>query len=160
MSMRPTKPTTALLTAVVSFAVCVLGLRIMAEQGRHLPPIGWHVPIVFAALAIGLWLGGRSVRRYLAGENPKLSGIRASRIAVLATTCVVAGALLAGAYAAVVMTVVTMLNPAGQGLRIWQATAAAVIAAGLSALGLIVERWCQLPPTDDDTIQSGTGEPA
>lgn len=159
MTMRPTRPMTVVLTAAVSFAVCVLGLRILADQGRHLQPIGWHVPIVFAVLAIGLWLGGRSVKRYLDGENPKLSGIRASRIAVLATTCALAGAVLAGAYSAVVVTVVTVLNPAGQGQRIWQATAAAVVAAVLAVLGLIVERWCQLPPHEHDDVQSAGEEP-
>lgn len=59
------------------------------------------------------------------------------------------GALLAGRYAAAVIVVLPQLEVEARRDQAIVSGVAALAAVGLAVVGLVVEKFCQLPPPDD-----------
>lgn len=139
-----------LLLAGAATAFTFGGLRIAESRGAALLPVpllSSAVVLLIAAVVLGL---GRQVRRFTQGSKPDLDPLLAARTVVLATASAYTGALLTGWYAAHVLVVLGDLAiPARRDLALSAGTAL-VCTVALAVVGLVVERWCEVPPPDDD----------
>lgn len=124
-------------------------LKLLARQGLHLPAVGWTQSIVLGVCALLILWGGFVVRAYLNGKRPKLSGLTAARIGVLAQAGSLAGALFTGWYAAQALLALENLSIESQQNRLLTAGVACLVAIGLVVCSYIAESNCQVPPTDD-----------
>jgi hypothetical protein len=102
------------------------------------------------------------VRQYVRGRRPELDVLLAARTVVLASASAYTGALLFGWYAAQVLVVVTAgdLDIAGRRDVAVTAGISAVAAVVLAVVGLLAERWCEVPPPEDDDDPGGPGASA
>lgn len=124
-------------------------IKLMARQGNHLPAVGWIQSVLLIICALLILWGGLVVRAYLNGKRPKLNGLTAARIAVLAQAGSLAGAILAGWYGAQAVVALENIGIESQQHRLYTAGAACLAAIGLVVCSYITEKNCQIPPTDD-----------
>ncbi|MGY5883709.1 DUF3180 domain-containing protein [Modestobacter lacusdianchii] len=152
----------------VAVAVAVW-LVVRAAYG-DLPPFRWWLPVPLGVLAVAEALGARTLRARLSAERegrpaPGRSAAAArpvepllvARVAVLAQASAWVGAVLAGAWAGLLLHTVPALG------RLAYArgdTATGVIgvllAIGLAVAALWLEHVCRVPPDSDDE-DPGTG---
>ncbi|MFE4464403.1 DUF3180 domain-containing protein [Oerskovia sp. NPDC056781] len=159
--MQRTKVTTLLLVTVATTLIgwfVVVGLE---RRGTYLPHVPWIVDVALVALAAGVFWAGWAVRSYLKGRRPSLDPLRAARTLVLAKAAALTGSLLAGWYLAQVVAVLGDLAIEARRDRAIAAGVAALCAVVLAVVGLVVEKFCQVPPDDTDPANGGrsrTGE--
>jgi len=148
--VRPARISVAVVTALFTAALGWLALDLWSRQGGYTPPPSYLAAVAVAVLAAVVLVLGREVRRSVSGDRrPPVAPLAAARIAVLSKASAYGGAVLAGWYAALVLAVVD--DPSG--VRRERALAAAVCAAaaaGLVVAGFVAQRWCRLPPDDED----------
>jgi len=144
---------------LVSTLLAFVALRVVEGRGGTLlpvPPIAW-----VAVLVIGTVVGGLAwnVRQYARGKRPGFDVLLAARTVVLASASAYTGALLFGWYAAQVLVVVAAgdLDIAGRRDVAVTAGIAAAAAVLLVVVALVAERWCEVPPPEDD--EDGPGGP-
>ncbi|RPF19776.1 DUF3180 domain-containing protein [Myceligenerans xiligouense] len=142
---------TSVVTLVaVLVGVAVVGwpvLRSLEANGVYLPMVPWLVDVAIVVLAAAVFRFGWTVRAYQKGDRPSLDGLRAARTLVLAKAAALTGALLGGWYLAQVLLVLPDLAVEPRRDKAIAAAVAVVCAVGLSVVGLVVERFCQLPPS-------------
>src|SRR5665647_3409546 len=147
--MRRTPRTRLLLVAVVTAAAAAAVLRLAESRGATLLPVptfAWLVVLLIAAVVAALaW----TVRQYTRGKRPEIDLIMAARTVVLATASAYTGALLTGWYAAEVLVTLGDLQLAPRRDVAISAAVATVAALVLAVVGLVAERWCEVPPADD-----------
>lgn len=143
--MTRTRPLTLLVAALIGVA-SAFGLdTLLAMRGLAVvvPPISLAIALVLiGGVLIALaW----PVRRAASGER-RIDPFYALRVVVLAKSSAVAGALLAGAAAGILLYLVTRaVVPLGSSLAAGATVVAAVL---LLVAGLVAEHWCALPPDD------------
>ncbi|WP_372595539.1 DUF3180 domain-containing protein [Actinotalea sp.] len=146
----------AVLAAVGSFGV----LRLVEGRGATVlgPPVLSALVVIAIAVAVGA--AGWNVRQFTRGKRPGLDPLFAARTVVLATAAGYTGALLSGWYAGHILLVLGDLEFDGR-REVAVAAAVALVATVLLAVtGLVVERWCRVPPPEDDERGSPAGSPA
>ncbi len=79
----------------------------------------------------------------------RLDPLRATRVLALARASAFSGAATAGAYAAVALLTAPTAQAEPRLERLVLAALAVVAAAALSLAGVVVERWCRVPPSAD-----------
>lgn len=122
--------------------------RTVVAQGGLPPQVPWSVVAILLVVAgVVLWLG-LAVRAYQRGKRPNLEPLRAARTAVLAKASSITGALLSGWYGA--QAIVLLADLANEPVRssALSAGVAAIAAIVLAVVGLVVERFCRLPPPE------------
>jgi Protein of unknown function (DUF3180) len=135
----------AVLVCVASWVV----LRLLQGGGRDLPSTSWLAVFIFVALALGLLLAGRPVKRLVAGRATRpVNPLYAARVLAMAQAAALAGAAIVGWYVAQVLMLVPDADVPSQQLQMLTLGVLALAAAGLAAVGLVVQRWCRLE--DDD----------
>jgi MFS family permease len=82
----------------------------------------------------------------------RLDPLRATRVLALARASAVAGAAMAGAYAALAALTAPTATVEPRVERLVLALLAVLAAAALAAAGVVVERWCRVPPDDDQAV--------
>ena len=156
--MAPTRTGPLLLLAAVAFALvtAVLQVRQAGGSATAAPPL--VSVVVTAGLAVAVLVVAWPVRRWNAGvrEHP-VDPLRAARTVALAKAAALSGAVLTGGwigYVGVALPLVAVTTQPGR----TAASAAVVLASlGLAVAGLVAERWCMIPPEDDD--EGGAGGP-
>lgn len=133
-------------------------LKLLARQGVHLPAVSWVQSAVLLVLAGLILWGGLVVRAYLAGKRPKLNGLTAARIAVLAQAGSLAGALFTGWYGAQALLALENIGIESQAHRLLTAGVALGAAIILVVCSYITEGNCQIPPSDD-LLESDVRDP-
>ena len=139
---------------LVAVAVVVGGaswvvLKLLQGGGRDLPSTSWLAVFIFVALALGLLLAGRPVKRLVAGRATRpVNPLYAARVLAMAQAAALAGAAIAGWYVAQVLMLLPDADIPSQQLQMLILGVLALAAAGLAAVGLVVQRWCRLE--DDD----------
>ncbi|WP_418275881.1 DUF3180 domain-containing protein [Isoptericola jiangsuensis] len=148
--MRRTRVRALLTLAVAVAAFGTVLLRLLESRGTYLPGAAL-VEVVALALLAGLVLwAGWSVRAYLRGDKPDLDPLRAARTFAMAKAAAWTGALLAGRYAAAVLVVLPQLDVEARRDQAIVSGAALVVSVVLAVVGLVVEKFCELPPDEDD----------
>lgn len=149
--MTATRPRTLLAIAAVVGVVVWSLLRLLQSSGGSPLPLPWTA--VGGMLVIGavVTAAGWPVRQFNRGrQQQRFDALRAARTVVLAKACSYSGAALAGFYAAQVVLVLPDLSIEPRRERLFMAGAAVLAALVMVAAGLVVERWCRLPPRDED----------
>jgi hypothetical protein len=147
--VRRTRVRTLLAVAALVALGGVALLRLLESRGTYLPGAAW-VEVVALVLLAGLVLwAGWSVRAYLRGDKPDLDPLRAARTFAMAKAAAYTGALLVGRYVAAVLVVLPQLEVEARLDQAIVSGVAAVAAATLAGVGLVVEKFCELPPSDD-----------
>lgn len=157
--MRRTPVLRVVAVAVAALALAYLVLGVVEGRGGTLlpvPAIAWLVILLIAAVVGAL---GWNVRQYTRGKRPDLDVLVAARTVVLATASAYTGALLLGWYAAQVLRTLADLDIAARRDVAVTAGVAALAAIVLTAVGLVAERWCEVPPPSDDD-EGGPGASA
>jgi hypothetical protein len=149
-----------LLVALV-LGTALLVLLVVRLADAQLPPVPWSLPAALAVVDLGVLVAALSFRRRLRG----LPGARpydplhAARMVVLAKACSHAGAVLAGAYGGLALALVLVSSSAARHQDALFSGLAALAALGLVAVGLLLERFCKLPPRDDADRDADEPEP-
>lgn len=154
--MTPARPLVVAVLALVAAVLSWLGLGLWDRRGGDPLPLPWTAVIGMVVLALVVVAAGLPVRRWARGRRDRpVDPLAAARTAVLAKAAAYGGAALVGWYAGQALVIVP--NPVGaRRARLIAAVASAVAAAGLSVAGLVVQRWCRVPPPDDDEDRSGS----
>lgn len=158
--MRVT-PWPRLVLVTVLAAIGSLGvLRLLEGRGATVlgPPVLSALVVIAIALAVGV--AGWNVRQFTRGKRPGLDPLFAARTVVLATAAGYTGALLSGWYLGHVLLVLGDLEFDGR-REVATSSAVALVATVLLAVtGLVVERWCRVPPPQDEEGGRTAGSPA
>ena len=126
-----------------------VALRLLSGGGRELPSTSWLAVFIFVALGLGLLIAGRPVKRLLAGRATRpLNPLYAARVLAMAQAAALTGAGIAGWYAAQIVLLVPDADIPSQQLQILVLGILTLAAAGLAAVGLVVQRWCRLDDPD------------
>ena len=153
--MQKTKISTLLLVAGTTALVGWLLVVGLERRGTYLPHVPWIVDVALVGLAGAVYWAGWAVRSYLKGRRPSLDPLRAARTLVLAKAAALTGSLLAGWYLAQVLAVLGDLGIEARRDKAVAAGVAVLCAVVLVVVGLVVEKFCQLPP--EDTEQGNDG---
>ncbi len=140
--------TVAAVVALVAFA----GLRFWVGGGHSGPEVSWGGAVLLLCMAVGVYVLGLPVRRYLLGRpnargRRPMTALRAWRTLVLAQAAALTGAAASGWYLAQGLVLLPNLDVPtvrSQGLRV---LALLVGAVAIVVAGLLVQRMCRL---DDD----------
>jgi hypothetical protein len=157
--MHRTPLRVVILTAVGVALVGTLLLRALSAQGVRLPEVTWVEYVAILALGALIFWMGWAVRSYQKGKKPDLDPLRAARTFVLAKAAALTGAILTGRYLAAFLDVVDDLDIASQRSRAIAAAIAVLCSVALTVVGLVVEKFCEIPPPDDDAEQNGNHQP-
>lgn len=148
--MRRTPWARLLLIAVVTAAAATAVLRMVESRGVTLLPVPVLAATVIGLIAVVVGALGWNVRQYTRGKRPGMDMLVAARTVALATASAYTGALLTGWYAAQVIVVLGDLQFGPRREIAVSAGIAALAAVALAVVGLVAERWCEVPPSDDD----------
>ncbi len=157
--MRRTSIRVLALTAAGVALAGLAVLRVLDVRGLRLGPVAWIEDVAILALAALIFWLGWTVRAYQKGNRPDLDPIRAARTFVLAKAGALTGAILTGRYLASVLVVVGNLDVASQRDRAIGAGIAMLCSIVLTVVALVAERFCELPPPDDDAERDGDHGP-
>ncbi|WP_402468263.1 DUF3180 domain-containing protein [Isoptericola aurantiacus] len=139
--------------AVLAVAVAALGfvlLRLLESRGVFVPGGAWVEVVALALLAALVLRAGWGVRSYLRGDKPGLDPLRAARTFAMAKAAAYTGALLTGRYVAHVLVVLPQLDVEARRDQAITSGVAALAAIGLTVVGLVVEKFCEIPPPEDE----------
>ncbi len=155
--MAPTRLGPLVLLAAVAFALTTAVLQVSQAAGgaTSSPPLVSVVMI--AGLAVAVLVVAWPVRRWNDGvrEQP-LNPLRAARTVALAKAAALAGAVLTGGWVGYVGVALPLVAVTTQPARTAASAAVVLASVGLTAAGLVAERWCMIPPEDDDNGGPGT----
>ncbi|MGO1284011.1 MAG: DUF3180 domain-containing protein [Brachybacterium sp.] len=166
--MKPLNVPVLLLILVVGAGFGAQMLETLSARGHSLPIAGWLTTVVLLVLAAVLLVHGLPLRRYMLEsaerkEHPSFAPRRhqidlptAYRTVLLARACAYTGAVVGGIFTgqALFLLITGIGDPL---LGILPTAVAAVAGIVLGALGVIVERWGQLPPEDGEGSAEGAG---
>ncbi|WP_432482452.1 DUF3180 domain-containing protein [Kineococcus esterisolvens] len=148
--MRPTRPGLLLAVGFLAAVLSWSGLRAWTSTGGTEPQLLWRSALTIALLAVAVFGLGWPVRQWVRGDRARrIDALRAARTAVLAKAASVAGALLVGVSAGFAVHYLPTLEIAARREQFLVALADLVVSALLLAAGLVVERYCRVPPEDD-----------
>ena len=154
------KLTSPLLLLAIGVVLAVAGWLATVLTGRYslatpvLPLTGLVTMGVIVVLTLVL---GIRVLRWRNGKKKKiLNPILAAWTLVLAQACAYTGAVLLGWHAGIVMEQLRLWNLRSNQEITWQALAMAGGGLIMVIVGLVVERFCRIPPEDGDA-DSGHG---
>ena len=144
-------PRRSLLVAAVAGALAGWLVVVTANAFDLIPPrIPWSAPIglvVFAALVGALaW----TTHQRIQVRRERMEPQRAVAFLVLGKASALAGALVAGGYLGFALNFLTRLDAATPRDRVIRSAVAVVAGLGLMAGGLLLERACKVPGSDDD----------
>lgn len=148
--MKPARASAALVTAAFTAAIGWLLLDLWSSEGGRTPPQSYLAAVAILVVAAVVLVLGWEVRRSVRGERtPPMNPLAAARVAVLAKATVYGGAVLTGWYAALGLSLLDDATGVRRE-RLLASAAAAVASALLAGAGLLAQRWCRLPPDDED----------
>ncbi|PJI93944.1 DUF3180 domain-containing protein [Luteimicrobium subarcticum] len=153
--MRRTSVGVLVVLAVVAALVGWVVVGALESRGTFLPRVPWVVDVAIVLLAGAVFWAGWGVRAYQKGDRPRLDGIRAARTFVLGKAAAVTGSVLVGWYLGQVLPALGDLDVEARREKAIAAGVAALAALVLAVAGHVVERFCELPPTDGDERGGG-----
>lgn len=151
--MTPARPVVVLLLGLASTAASWFGLDLWDSRGGLPPPLPWTAALGTFALSAAVISAGLPVRRWVSGRRERpVDPLMAARTVVFAKAAAYGGAVLAGWYAGQGLVLVPDLVGARRS-RLIVAGLCFLTAIALAVSGLVVQRWCRVPPSDGDLDQ-------
>jgi Protein of unknown function (DUF3180) len=136
-------------------ALLVVGL--VALLRPTLPAVPWTLPATLAVVTAGILAAALSFRRRLRaapGAKP-YDPLQAARMVVLAKACSHGGALVAGGYGGLAVALVMSSASPLRRLDAALSGLTALAALALVGVGLLLERFCRIPPADEPPDAAG-----
>lgn len=153
--MKSTRPTPLIALVLLGFVLGLLVEIAAAASGRAIivPPV--TLPLTLIVVGVVVVVLAWPIRQVTRGRGRRLvDPFRAMRVAVLAKASSLSGSLVLGAGLGIVAFILTRsVVPAVASL--WLAVATALGAGILLAGGLVAEKFCTLPPDDDESQLGG-----
>ena len=156
--MKTTRVTVLGIIAAVSAVLAWLTNKTLVTSGYPQLTPQLALPIVLVSLAVLVIVLALPVRRRRRGDPKPLNPFYATNVLVLAKSAALTGAVFAGAGAGFLIYSFTQLVVEIDD-RTWTTVAAAVFGLLLTIAGLIAERFCRIPPVDDDKNPHGPTAP-
>ncbi|PPK93435.1 uncharacterized protein DUF3180 [Kineococcus xinjiangensis] len=154
--MRPTQWSRLVAVAAVAGALTWAGVRLWAARGAHEPPLLWTTVAALVLIAVVVAGAGWPVRQWLRGDRQRrIDALRAARTAVLGKASAYAGSLLLGWFGGQAAHYAATFAIDARRERMWVALAAALASLLMVVAGLLVERWCRVPPRQDRDTGGG-----
>lgn len=151
MRLAPTGIGQLLLLAAVAFATSTTFLQLRQAAGGTTPPPPVVAIVVLVALAVAVLVVAWPVRRWNRGHRDRpLNPLRAARTVALAKSAALSGAVLSGGWLGFVAIALPLVTLQAQAERAVAAGAVVLASLALTGAGLLAERWCMIPPEDDD----------
>jgi hypothetical protein len=150
--MTPTRPRVLLAVAAVSAAVGWGVARLVDAYANRTLPVPWTAALVMVVLAFALLLWARSTRARLQrrdGTTP-LDPLVAARTAALAMAGSRTGALVAGFYLGVAVSLAGSWGIAYVRDQVVAALVTVLCSVAVVAVALWLERICRVPPSSPD----------
>jgi hypothetical protein len=146
--VRPTRP--AVLVALALLAAGG-GYLVLSVVRPLLPAVPFTLPAGLLVVAAAVLAAARALRRRLDGApgTRPVEPLGAARMAALAKACSHGGMVLSGAYAAVAVHLLVSTESAPRRMDALAAGLSALGALAVVAAGLLLERVCRVPPSDD-----------
>lgn len=143
-------PLTALIVGVAAGA----GVALLDER-CDLGVIGapWFVAALLVAIGVGVGVLAWNVRKYAATDPRKrpstfINPLFAFRTLALCKALILAGAALAGWYGGQIIPSIAHLEASYYANAVAECAVTAVVCLADMVVGIIGERWCELPPLD------------
>lgn len=149
--MRTIKPAWLIVTAVVLAVAGWITAILTSRASLALPTLPLSSLITMALIAIVCLVLGLRVRRWREGDRKKfLDPLIAARTLVLAQACAYAGAVLFGWHIGIFLDQIPSLSLRPELGIIWRILALMAGGIVMVVIGVVVERFCKLPPEDSD----------
>jgi hypothetical protein len=144
-AVGPVRWHTVVASGLIGAGVGWLGFAIPDQFGWPLPQIPLATALVIAVLAIMAWVLTWFTHRKIQVRRELIEASRAITLLALAKTSVVAGAGLAGAAVAAVVTFVPRMSAVLPRERVFVSVVAAIASVALLTAGIFWERACRIP---------------
>ncbi len=148
------KLTNPLTLVVIGSAVGVLGWLaavLTTRYGLNTPVLPLNALITMGVIVVLTLVLGIRVLRWRNGNKKKmLNPILAAWTLVLAQACAYTGSVLLGWHAGIFIDQLRLWNLRSDQALAWQAVAMAGGGLVMIVVGLMVERFCRVPPEDGD----------
>jgi hypothetical protein len=159
VNLAPTRPAPLLLLAALALAVTVAVMQVRSAGGQAFAAPPLVAAVVLAGLAAAVLVVAWPVRRWNAGARDRtLDPLRAARTVALAKAAALAGAVMTGAWTGFAVVAVPLVSFSSQPERVALTAAVLLASVALTVAGLVAERWCMIPPEDDDDLPPPDGE--
>lgn len=143
-----------LVVALVAGLVSWVGLTLWGQSGGQVPSASWAAAPILLAVAVGLVLAGRPVRRLVQGTATRpVHPLYAARVLALAQAAALTGAAVLGWYAAQVVRLLPDVDVRSQQQDVLVLAVLGLGAVLVSAAGLLVQRWCRVDDDRDEREQ-------
>ncbi len=154
-TMRTIRPAWLVAVAVVLAGAGWLVTELTSRASIALPVLPLSSLITMGLIVVICLILGFKVRRWRDGNRDKvLDPLMAARTVVLAQACAYAGAVLFGWHAGIMADQLPTISMRADLGIIWQIVALLAGGAIMVVVGVIVERFCKLPPEDTDPPQN------
>ena len=163
--MRTIRPAWLVAVGVALAVVGWIGTELSSRASWALPVLPLSSLATMGLIALVCIFLGLKVRRWRDGKRDKaLDPLMAARTVILAQACAYAGAVLLGWHGGILLDQLPTLALRDDLGVIWQTLA--LMAGGLAMIivGIVVERFCKVPPEDGEppenprTKREGRGE--
>ncbi|WP_035750351.1 DUF3180 domain-containing protein [Arthrobacter sp. 35W] len=150
-TLRTIRPAWLAVVALVSGAVGWVATVLANRASLATPVLPWSSLLTMGVIVVLTVSLGMRVRAWRNGDRKRmLNPILAARTLVLAQACAYAGALLFGWHTGIFADQIPTLGMRGNLDIVWQNLALIGGSIVMVATGLIVERFCKLPPEDSE----------
>lgn len=149
--MRTIKPLWLVATAVVLAMIAWVTATLTTRASMALPVLPMSSLITMGLIAVVCFFLGLRVKRWRDGKREKaIDPLLAARTLILAQACAYAGAVLVGWHAGIFIDILPSLAMRSDFGIVWEIAALAGGGIIMVAVGVIVERFCRIPPQDPD----------
>jgi hypothetical protein len=114
------------------------------------PQVPWTAPVALFLIAALVGVIGYSTHQRIHVRRQRIDPQRAVAFLVLGKASALAGALVAGGYLTYALMFITRLDAVAPRDRVIKSAVAAVAGVALAVAGLLLERACRVPGSDDD----------
>jgi hypothetical protein len=114
------------------------------------PQVPWTAPVALFLIAALVGVIAYSTHQRIHVRRQRIDPQRAVAFLVLGKASALAGALVAGGYLTYALMFITRLDAVAPRDRVIKSAVAAVAGVALAVAGLLLERACRVPRSDDD----------
>ncbi|MGO4248530.1 DUF3180 domain-containing protein [Paenarthrobacter sp. RAF54_2] len=155
--MKPMRPAVLVIIAIIAAAIGWLATAATNRFSMPTPVLPVSALVTMGVIAVLTLIMGIRVLRWRNGKKKNLlNPILAARTLILAQACAYAGTLLLGWHAGIsfdLLRIGTLRS--GEGI-LWNAVLMGGGGVVMVVVGLVVERFCRIPPED---LEGGTPGP-
>lgn len=155
-TLRTIRPAWLVVIAIVSGAAGWMAAVLASRASMATPVLPYSSLVTMGLIVVLTLVLGLRVRRWRNGVRKRfLSPILAARTVVLAQACAYAGAVFFGWHAGILVDQLPTMALRSNLDVIWQILALMAGGVVMVAVGLVVERFCRVPPEDSDPADKG-----